>query len=39
MDPEAAYFVFFTINFTSEDGLKKEEKSLFMYTPETLDTP
>ena len=38
IDPEAPYFVFFTINYTTDDGLKKEEKSLFMYTPETLPT-
>ena len=38
VDPEAPYFVFFTLNYTTEDGLNKEEKSLFMYTPETLPT-
>jgi len=38
VDPEAPYFVFFTLNYTSDDGLNKEEKSLFMYTPESLAT-
>jgi hypothetical protein len=38
VDPEAPYFVFFTLNYTTDDGLNKEEKSLFMYTPETLPT-
>lgn len=38
VDPEAPYFVFFTLNYTTDDGLKKEEKSLFMYTPESLAT-
>jgi hypothetical protein len=38
IDPEAPYFVFFTVNYETEDGLKKEEKSLFMYTPESLPT-
>ena len=38
IDPEAPYFVFFTVNYTTDDGLNKEEKSLFMYTPETLPT-
>lgn len=38
MDAEASYFVFFTVNYNTDDGLKKEEKSLFMYTPESAPT-
>lgn len=38
VDPESPYFVFFTLNYTTDDGLNKEEKSLFMYTPEALAT-
>jgi len=38
IDPEAPYFIFFTLNYTTDDGLNKEEKSLIMYTPETLPT-
>ena len=37
IDAESPYFVFFTLNYDN-DGLKKEEKSLFMYTPESLAT-
>ena len=38
LNPEAPYFIFFTLNYTTDDGLNKEEKSLMMYTPETLPT-
>lgn len=38
VDAEAPYFIFFTLNYTTDDGLKKEEKSLVMYTPESLET-
>jgi|TARA_B110001450_G_scaffold102004_1_gene96571 hypothetical protein len=38
VDPAAPYFIFFTLNYTTDDGLNKEEKSLMMYTPESLPT-
>jgi hypothetical protein len=38
LDAEAPYFIFVTVKYTTEDGLNKEEKSLIMYTPDTLPT-
>lgn len=38
IDAEAPYFVFVTVNYSTDDGLKKEEKSLIMYTPESAET-
>ena len=39
VDPEAPYFIFVTVKYTTDDGLNKEEKSMIMYTPDTLPTP
>ena len=38
IDPASPCFIFFTLNFTTDDGLNKEEKWLVMFTPESITT-